>query len=99
MEDVVFGLDRGMTCVSAVGGALGVGRELVRWGIVVEDRVSPTSACRKSPAVLFHDESLAKGVGHIDVEGGLGALLLRPLELHDHGAIRKSAAVARNAVL
>src|SRR5438132_2495139 len=69
----------------------------VRCGFVVEHRVSPPAAFRKSLAVLFDDESLGKDVWHIHDEGGLCALLRLPLELHDHGAIRERLAAARNA--
>src|ERR1700677_4753412 len=79
--------------------ARGIGRELARWDIVVEHRVSPPAGCRKSLAVLFHDESLGKEVWHIHIELCLRALLLLPLQLHNHGAIRKSLAAAGNAGL
>src|SRR6266403_3754511 len=88
-----------MARVSAVGGALSIGRELVRCGFVVEHRVSPSAALRKSLAVLFDDESLGEDVWHIHDERGLRALLRLPLELYDHGAIRERLAVARNAGL
>src|SRR5580658_8139307 len=68
VKDVVLGLHGRMARVSAVCGA-GIGRELVRRGFVVEQRVSPSAALRKSLAVLFHDESLGKDVWHIHDEG------------------------------
>src|SRR5271169_6332353 len=88
-----------MTRVSAVGEAFGIGRELVRGGIVVEHRVSPPAGLRKSLAVLFHDESLGEHVWHLHDERGLRALLMLPLELRDHGAIRERLAVAGDAGL
>src|ERR1700733_1321551 len=89
MEDIVLCFHGRMARISAIGKALGIGRELVRCRIVVEYRVSPPAAFRKSLAVLFHDESLAKDVWHIHDERGFGALLRLPLEFHNHGAIRK----------
>src|SRR5260370_8194980 len=86
-----------MARVSAVGGALSIGRELVRCGFVVEHRVSPSAAFRESLAVLFHDECLAKDVWNIHDEGGLRALLRLPLDFRDHGALRERWAFARNA--
>src|SRR5271154_5040256 len=99
MEDVVLRLHWRMARVSAVREAFGIGRELVRCGFVVEHRVSPPAAFRKSLAVLFHDENLGKDVWHLYDERGLRALLQLPLELHDHGALRKRPAVAGNAGL
>jgi hypothetical protein len=77
----------------------GIGRVLVPYGLVVEQRVSPSAAFRKSLALLFDDESLGKDVWHIHDEGGLCTLLRLALELHDHGAIREWLAVARNTGL
>src|SRR5271154_297816 len=82
VEDVVLRLHWRMARVSAVGEAFGVGRELVRCGFVVEHRVSPPAAFRKSLAVLFHDENLTEDVWPLDDERGLRALLQLPLELH-----------------
>src|SRR6476620_6023383 len=82
----------------AVRGA-GIGRERVGCGFVVEQRVSPSAAVRKSLAVLFHDESLREDVWHIHGEWGLRALLRLPLQLRDFGAIRERLAVAGNAGL
>src|SRR5271170_6854773 len=78
VEDVVLRLHWRMARVSAVREAFGVGGELVRGSIVVEDSVSPPAAFRESLAVLFHDESLLKDVWHVHDEGGLGALLGLP---------------------
>jgi len=99
VEDVVLRLHRRMTRVAAIREAFGIGRELIRCGFVVEHRVSPAATFRKSLAVLFHDESLAEDVWHLDDERGFSALFVLPLELHDHGAIGKRLAVARNAGL
>src|SRR5580658_1510710 len=93
MEDVVLRLDRRMARISAVRRAFGIGRELVRCGIVVEHSVSPPAAFRKSLAVLFHHESLGKDVWHFHGKRGLGALLQLPLELDDHGPLREGLAV------
>src|SRR6202166_2634967 len=71
VEDVVLRLHWRMARVSAVGEAFGIGRELVRCGFVVEHRVSPPTAFRKSLAVLFHEERLGKDVWHIHHEGRL----------------------------
>src|SRR5580692_7000002 len=71
MEDVVFRLHRRVARVSAVREAFGIGGELVRCRVVVEHRVSPPAAFRKSLAILFHHESLGKDVGHIHGERGL----------------------------
>src|SRR5580704_3969357 len=98
MEDVVLRLHGHMARVSAVRGT-GIGRELVGCGFVVEERVSPSAAFRKSLAVLFDDESLREDVWHIHDEWGLRALLRLPLEFRDLGAIRERLAVARNAGL
>src|SRR6202041_3631839 len=98
VENVVLRLHRRVARVSAVWGA-GIGRELVRYRVVVEQRVSPTAGFRKSLAVLFHDKSLGEDVWHVHDEGSLGALFRLPLELHDHGAIRERLAVARSAGL
>src|ERR1700738_3471710 len=84
---------------STVWGTAGIGRKLVRCGFVVEHRVSPSAAFRKSLAVLFDDEGLGKDVWYIADEGGLRALLRFPLELRDLGAIRERLAVAWNAGL
>src|ERR1700688_605983 len=99
VEDVVLRLHRRMARVSAVRGAIGIGRELVRCGFVVEHRVSPPTAFRKSLAVLFHEERLGKDIWHIHHEGCLRALLRLPLEFRDHGALRERLAVSRNAGL
>src|SRR5262245_35048495 len=55
--------------------------QCVRCGFVVEQRVSPSAALRKSLAVLFDDESLREHVWHIYDEGAPGAFLPLPLEL------------------
>jgi hypothetical protein len=99
VEDVVLRLHGRMASVAAVGKAFGVGGELARHRIVVEHRVAPAAGFRKSLAVFFHDESLGKDVWHIHRELGLRALLLLPLELHDHRAVRESLAVKGNAGL
>src|SRR5580698_1365263 len=99
MEYVVLCLHGRVARVSAVRKARGIGGETARWDIVVEHRVSPPAGCRKSLAILFHDESLGKEVWHIHIELCLCALLLLPLELDDHGAIRKRLAAAGNAGL
>src|SRR6266404_9565292 len=98
VEDVVLGLHGHMARVSAVRGA-GISSELVGCSFVVEHRVSPSAGFRKSLAVLFHQESLGKGVWHIHDERCLGALLGLPLEPGDFEAIRERLAVARNAGL
>src|SRR5579862_2004830 len=85
VKDVVLRLHRSMARVSAVRWA-GIGRKLVRCRFVVEHRISPPSAFRKSLAVLFHHENLAKDIGHIHSERSLGALLRLPLQLYDHRA-------------
>src|SRR3954464_3006004 len=94
VEDVVLCLYRHMASVPAIRGA-GIGRELV--GFVLEQRIPPSTAVRKSLAVLLHHESLCEYIRHIHHERGLRALLRLPLELHDLGAIRESLAVAWNA--
>src|SRR5580658_2276988 len=99
VEDVVLRLHRRMARVSAVGEAFGIGRELVRCDVVVEHRVSPPAGFRKSLAVFFHHEGLGKEVWHVHGELGLRTLLLLPLELHDHGALRERLAVAGNTGL
>src|ERR1700683_3435871 len=98
VKNVVLRLHSRMARVSAVRRA-GVGAELVRRRIVVEQRVSPSAAFGKSVAVLFHDESLLENVRHINDEGGLGALLRLSLELHDLGAVRERLAVPGDARL
>src|SRR5882724_7360042 len=77
----------------------GIGSELVGCGLVVEERVSPSAAFRKSLAVFFHDKGLSKDVRHIDRERSFSALFRLPLELHDSGAIRERLAVAGNTGL
>src|SRR5690349_4121013 len=57
VEDVVLRFHGHMARVSAIRGA-GIGRERVGCGVVVEQRVSPSAAVRKSLAVLFHHEIL-----------------------------------------
>src|SRR4029077_12876560 len=57
----------------------------------------PTTAFRKSLAVLFHEKCLREYIWHIDDERSLGALLRLPLELRDLGALRERLAVARNS--
>ena len=42
---------------------------------VVEHRVSPPAAFRKSLAVLFHDEGLGKDVWHLHDERGLRPIM------------------------
>src|SRR5271169_1362832 len=96
VEDVVLRLHGRVARVSAVRGAAGIGRELVGCSIVVEQRVSPFPAFRKSLAVLFHEEGLREDVWHIHNEGGLRAPLELPLELRNHGAIRERLTVARD---
>src|SRR5258708_36501997 len=81
MEVGVLRLHDRMARDSAVGQAFRIGLKLVRGGDVVEHRVSPSAAFRKSLAVFFHNESLAKDVWNIHGELGLGALLRLPLEL------------------
>src|SRR3954452_198186 len=98
VKNVVLRFYGDMARVSAVRGA-GIGREAVGCGFVVEQRVSPSAAFRKSLAVLFDDESLREHVWHIHDEWGLRALLRLPLELCDLGAVRESLAVAGNAGL
>src|SRR4030095_12989485 len=61
MEDVVLGLDGRVARDAAIDGAVGIGRELVGLRVVVEHRVAPAAALRKSLAVLFHDEVLREG--------------------------------------
>src|SRR5262245_30799772 len=87
-----------MARISAVRGAR-IGRKLVRCSFVVEQRVSPSAAVRKSLAVLFDDKSLCEDVWHIHGEGGLRAPLWFPLKLYYLGAIRERLAVAWNAGL
>src|SRR5258708_16034368 len=86
VEDVVLGLHGDMARVSAVRGA-GISSELVGCSFVVEHRVSPSAGFRKSLAVLFHQESLGKGVWHIHDERCLGPLLVLPLDLFIFHAI------------
>src|SRR5580692_3929095 len=97
MEDVVLRLDRRMARISAVRRTFGIGRELIGCGVVVEHRISPSAAFRKSLAVLFHHESLGKDVWHFHGKRGLRALLQLPLELDDHGPLRESLAVTGDA--
>jgi hypothetical protein len=59
--------------------AFEIGRQLVQCSFVVEHRVSPPAAFRKSLAVLFDDESLGKDVWHIHDKRRLSALLRLPL--------------------
>src|SRR5438046_5765394 len=96
MEYVVFGLDRRVAHVPAVGGTR-IGRERVGRGVIVEERVSPSGAVRKSLAVLFDEKSLREGVRHIHHKGGLRTLFRLPLELRDLGAVGERLAIARNA--
>src|ERR1700719_1627221 len=88
-----------MACVSAVLRTFCIGREFIGCGVVVEHRVSPSAAFRKSLAVLFHHESLGKDVWHFHGERGLRALLQLPLELDDHGPLRERLAVPADAGL
>src|SRR5580692_11450627 len=97
MEDVVLRLDRRMARISAVRRTFGIGRELIGCGVVVEHRVSPSAAFRKSLAVLFHHESLGKDVCHFHDERGLRALLQLPLELDDARPLRERLAVTGDA--
>src|SRR5580692_1093563 len=97
MENVVLRLHRRMARISAVRGTFGIGRELIGCGVVVEHRVSPSAAFRKSLAVLFHHESLGKDVWHFHGERGLRALFQLPLELDDHGPLRERLAVTGDA--
>src|SRR6202011_2475611 len=57
VEDVVLRLHGHMADVSAVGFGL-VGRHLAGRDVMVEERVSPAAAVRKSLAVLFDEEGL-----------------------------------------
>src|SRR5262245_45581299 len=72
MEDEVLALHRHVAGVPTVGGGR-VGRELVRGGVVVEERVSPSTGPRESLAVLLDDERLREDVRYIHGEGRLGA--------------------------
>src|SRR5581483_7735852 len=74
-----------------------VSRELIRCGVVVEHRVSPSLAFRKSLAVLLHHESLGKNIWHFHCEGRLRSLLQLPLELDDHGPLGERLAVTGDA--
>src|SRR5258705_13118137 len=80
VENGVLRLHGHMARVPAVRGAW-IGRERVGCGFVVEQRVSPSAAVRKSLAVLFDDESLREDIRHIHGEWGLRALLRFPLQL------------------
>src|SRR5579872_165152 len=97
MEDVVFRFHGRVARLSAVGEAFGIGRKLVRGGILVEHRISPPSALRESLAVFFDDESFSKDVWHIHYKWSLRTFLRFPLELDDHRAIREWLAVDGNA--
>src|SRR5580658_2805515 len=97
MEDIVLRLHWRMARISAVRRTFGIGRELIGRGVVVEHRVAPSAAFRKSLAVLFHHESLGKDVWHFHGERGLRALLQLPLELDDPRPLRERLAVTGDA--
>ncbi len=97
MEDVILRLHRRMACISAIREACGVGSKLARCGFIIEHRVSPAPRPWKPLAVLFHDEHLFENVRYFHDERSLRAQLVLPLQLHDHGAIRKFLAVAGHA--
>src|SRR6185369_1308308 len=62
VKNVIFRLHDGVAGDSTIRQAVRIGSKPVRHWFVVEHRISPSAACRKSLAVLFHDESLTKDV-------------------------------------
>src|SRR4249919_440814 len=97
MEDEVLLLNFQVARVAAVGFAGGIGGERVVLGVVVEQRIAPTAALRKTLAVLLDDERLGEDVRYIDDERRLRALLRLPLKLRDLRSIREGLAIARDA--
>src|SRR6185312_12220638 len=96
MENVILRRHLGVTGVTAIA-ALAVGGEAVGRGGINEPGVSPAAGLGKALAVFLDEENVLILVGHIDDKGRIRALLLRPLDFRDLGAVGEWLAVAGNA--